>query len=366
MRASLVHIFTATALLAPCLPAQASVATWADAIDNAFRRSDRPPPLRNMELDRAAQAACEAGDDIDIRRLIRALGVPDGLLVPMVVVAPDDRAVRREWLGYIREHVVPQGVSHYGMFEEGGRLAVVFARRLFHPVALPIAPSSGDVVKIEGDLAPGLAVPQVYIAGPSELVTTVPVGQFGRYATFQIPLDEGPGSYWVELVALTDRGREVVALFPITTEGAPLAPVVIGRERPVAPEARLASDRALGLLNLERERLGLSKLRLDRNLKHTATVHAGSMSRAGVVAHVLPGGEPPDVRLAHSGVVSDLFYENLALADSVEACHEQLWASPSHRRALLDERLNAVGIGVRSVEADGGRLLYDVHHLARL
>ncbi len=192
------------------------------------------------------------------------------------------------------------------------------------------------------------------------------MGLFGRYASFDVPLDEGQGSYWVELVAQTERGREVAALFPITTDGAPLTPVVLGRVRPPRPSARDAAARGLALLNRERERLGLKPLALNRDLTHTATTHAKAMAREGIVAHVLPGGHPPGIRLARSGVITDLFYENLALADSVEACHEQLWASPSHRRALLDERLNAVGIGVRSVETDGGRLLYVVHHLARL
>ena len=108
----------------------------------------------------------------------------------------------------------------------------------------------------------------------------------------------------------------------------------------------------------------MRRLKHDPTLQETATEHAKNMAKLGVVAHVLPGGEPPAERLGAAGIRTRRFFENVALARTVEQAHAELWESPSHRMALTDELITHIGVGVaRSIGADGP-VLYIVEHVA--
>ena len=108
----------------------------------------------------------------------------------------------------------------------------------------------------------------------------------------------------------------------------------------------------------------LHDLVLDSRLTTTARRHAAAMARVGIAAHKLPGGSGARARLRRAGVHTKRFYENVALAATVEQAHRELWDSPSHRVALIDPLVRRVGVGVVRRPSEGGHALFIVQHLA--
>ena len=117
-------------------------------------------------------------------------------------------------------------------------------------------------------------------------------------------------------------------------------------------------------INAERARLALPALEWSDTLHQTASDHAAAMAAAGRAVHVLTPGETPRARLSRAGVRTRRFFENVAMAPSVDRAHAELWASPSHRRALIDGLVTHVGVGVSRVDAPDGPVLYITEHLA--
>ncbi len=89
------------------------------------------------------------------------------------------------------------------------------------------------------------------------------------------------------------------------------------------------------------------------------------MALAGLAAHRLPGGLGPDERLARAGIQTQRFYENVAMARTLEQAHAELWASPSHRMAMLDPEVNRVGIGVNTRSDEDGELYFVAEQFAQ-
>ncbi|MGM0574257.1 MAG: CAP domain-containing protein [Myxococcota bacterium] len=357
---------TAALVVLTAVPALASPGPdRREAVEDVFRRADRPPPTRDETLDAAARAALEADPDADVRRLLRAEGIHDGLLLPVVVVSPEADDVRERWKGWIRDQVVSQHTTHYGLAVDDDRMAVVFVRRLFHVLDPPGPARPGATLRLDGRLASGYAGAKAVLARPDEHVVRLPTAHFGRRMRIEIPLDAGPGRYSVEIVASGPRGTEVVALLALDARsGEARAGESTRREEAARPPGRTDSERLLSLVNHDRVRLGLPPLDVDDQLRETAREHARAMARARSAAHTLPGGRTPGERLAAAGVTTRRFHENVAMARTVTQAHEELWASPSHRMALLDPQVNRIGIGVVSVHTPNGPVLFIAEHLA--
>ena len=177
----------------------------------------------------------------------------------------------------------------------------------------------------------------------------------------------GDGRYLVELLADGPSGREVLALLPVTVGDLPSLPTLKLAAPPrEAQSARALAERLVGLINEERRRRGLRLLKWDRRLHGSATDHAHAMAKRGMPVHVLPGGRGPLDRVAAAGVIAAVFYENVALARTVEQAHAELWDSPSHREAMLDERLTRIGVAVVPASSGGVPVLYVCEHLAAI
>ncbi len=73
------------------------VPPWADDVDDVFRRAHQAPPMRDARLDAAAGRAAAADPGVDLRSLCRHAGVYEGVVLPVVVVAPDRPEVRASW-----------------------------------------------------------------------------------------------------------------------------------------------------------------------------------------------------------------------------------------------------------------------------
>lgn len=366
MRTRLLSLLGALALLAFCQAAAASSGDPSQTVDDVFRHADRPPPTRDADLDRIAAALANDEGEADPRRLVRALGAYEGLVLPAVVMSPDSAAVRASWARYVADQVVPAEVSHYGVARAGDRLAVVFVKRRF-TLERPIGEAvHGHTLKVVGRLATGYAGAKAVMSLPDDRVVRLPTGHFGNQMTVEVPLTAGEGRYTLEIVASGGAGTEVLALWELDTGGAgPVLPRVDAAPR-AAPALRgRPAARLFAMINRERKRLGLNPLTWEPALVKSAASHSGAMALAGLAAHRLPGGLGPDERLARAGIQTQRFYENVAMARTLEQAHAELWASPSHRMAMLDPEVNRVGIGVNTRSDEDGELYFVAEQFAQ-
>jgi uncharacterized protein YkwD len=125
----------------------------------------------------------------------------------------------------------------------------------------------------------------------------------------------------------------------------------------VAPTARNAAAVAhatLCLLNRQRARRGLPRLRQQRSLTHAATLYARLMVRQGFFDHVSPSGSTLTQRIRRTnylrGVRGWSIGENLAWGAGSAGTPARIvvaWMhSPGHRRNILDRNFREIGIGV--------------------
>jgi hypothetical protein len=338
---------------------------WSHEMQTITDNAGETALIRSGDLDRAARQAAELGPVADLRHQLRRQGVRDGLVLPVIVISPGLPNIRQAWRTYVRDHILAQGITHYGLSLRGDTLAVVFARRLFTPDALPSSPSPGTVASITGTVDSSLSNIRALVGRPDELVSAATVSQSGDTLRIDVTLDSGPGTYMLELIGTTERGPEVIAMIPLPTRDADRGPARSSIES-ADDTYGSPSSRMIQLVNRDRRRLGLTPLRRSETLSESARRHAVQMARTGFAAHVLPGGKPPADRLARFDVATSRFHENVAMASSVDQAHTDLWASPSHRRALLDPTVNRIGVGVETVQTGGGPIHFVVQHLAEL
>ena len=107
----------------------------------------------------------------------------------------------------------------------------------------------------------------------------------------------------------------------------------------------------LVLINEEREKVGLSRLEPDPEMRTVAREHSADMFRRGYFAHKNPDDESPFDRMDEAKVKFKTAGENLALAPTLKIAHTGLMNSPGHRANILQKNFGRVGIGI----LDGGR-----------
>lgn len=84
-------------------------------------------------------------------------------------------------------------------------------------------------------------------------------------------------------------------------------------------------------------------LRPNRLLSRTAAEHATRVCRERQVAHVLARGRDPSTRMRSLGIDARVFGEVIGRASTLTGALDALYASPSHRLALVDRRFTDVG-----------------------
>jgi uncharacterized protein YkwD len=115
-------------------------------------------------------------------------------------------------------------------------------------------------------------------------------------------------------------------------------------------------NRLLGVLNAERIKRGLGRLRLNKRLANAARSHSTEMANEGYFGHTSPSGFTCFQRMARFGVRVDGNYagENIALDSNVKHAEAAMMASPGHRKNMLNPRYTEVGIAVVK-DQDGTR-----------
>lgn len=114
-----------------------------------------------------------------------------------------------------------------------------------------------------------------------------------------------------------------------------------------------SEDGMINLINQEREKRGLNKLKLDTNLRIVARLHSEDMFIRGYFSHYSPEGETVADRAAKAGVDFLVIGENLAYAPTLELAHKGLMNSEGHRANILSEDYGKVGVGVLDGEVYG-------------
>jgi Uncharacterized protein with SCP/PR1 domains len=128
-------------------------------------------------------------------------------------------------------------------------------------------------------------------------------------------------------------------------------------------DASPAEEALLQMANQFRAEHGVAPLTWNSALAQAARKHARRMVAAsGDMEHQYPGEPDMIARAAEAGAHFSAVAENLAGRGQTAAQLQQKWMStPTHRRNLLDPKMNVVGIGV--IESDG--LLYAVEDFAQ-
>ncbi len=121
---------------------------------------------------------------------------------------------------------------------------------------------------------------------------------------------------------------------------------------PAAPAANALYER----VNASRAAFGLSTLVRSAQLDATAQRFAQDLVARHYFSHTSPDGDTLRDRLADAHVRYHEAGENLALSLDPQTAHDQLLASPDHRRNLLDPDYARIGVG--AVGLDDGRIIY--------
>lgn len=127
------------------------------------------------------------------------------------------------------------------------------------------------------------------------------------------------------------------------------------------PECRHATQAGAGraqehtilcLINAERRRAGVPRLRRSRALSRAAERHARDMTRRNYFDHVSPSGATPMARALRAGYAATTLAENLAFGTgswgTPAGAIAQWLDSPGHRRAMLSPEVRELGVGAVS------------------
>lgn len=119
----------------------------------------------------------------------------------------------------------------------------------------------------------------------------------------------------------------------------------------------------LCLVNKARERHGLHRLKFNRELRRSATLHSVSMVRSRSFSHYGPGASTVTTRVAHAGYLarasSYRVAENIGTGEGRRYGSPigmvRMWMhSPPHRANILDPRLRDFGVGIARGDLAGG------------
>ena len=112
---------------------------------------------------------------------------------------------------------------------------------------------------------------------------------------------------------------------------------------PIAAEAAIhnVGPQALKQINEYRAANGLRRLRLNRKLAASASVHANNMVQYGFFGHEGPDGSTPGSRARKQGYRFCRITENIAKGQkSLDIVITAWMNSPNHRRNILDKGVN--------------------------
>ena len=104
--------------------------------------------------------------------------------------------------------------------------------------------------------------------------------------------------------------------------------------------------KVLELVNIERNKNGLSNLTLSENLSNVARMHSRDMYDRSFFNHTNPDGLSPFDRMKNYGISYKAAAENIAVGQSTPEQVVSSWMnSDGHRKNILNPSYNKIGIG---------------------
>ncbi len=296
------------------------------------------------------------------------LGIVEPTPHLMVLGQPDPSALRGGVADRLTQLLQRQRYDHYGaaLIERDGLTLAVVALTQRRLSIEPLPRSLEGTLSMRGELGAGVRRPVFVIERPDGGTERIPVGSGPRFQV-QLPVAQ-PGVYGVELLAEGERGRMVVANFPVfvstpVADRVTLHPVDGPSLRgDAASDAEAVALEVRRLLTELRRSEGLGPLEHHDGLREIAAAHNTDMIANGFVGHDSPTTGSPSDRVRRGGYRSGLILENIGRGYSAREIHEGLLASPGHRANLLNPDVTHVGIAV-STEDEGGRNAFVVTQL---
>lgn len=132
------------------------------------------------------------------------------------------------------------------------------------------------------------------------------------------------------------------------------APCAGAADQPTAATLQAAGDAVLCLINAERARRGIPRLRVAVQLTRAALAHSADMVKRRYFSHVTPAGLTPRRRAQRNGYVrrngraevNETLATGLAELSTPAALVASLTDDAPHRRILLARRYRDVGVGL--------------------
>jgi uncharacterized protein YkwD len=139
-----------------------------------------------------------------------------------------------------------------------------------------------------------------------------------------------------------------------TTTAVAASPCAGAHSVPNSRNAAVVRHATLCLLNRERARHHLPRLRASKSLRRAARSYSGTMVRHGFFSHVSPSGSTMTTRIKRTrylrGARRWALGENLAWGSGSQSTPAQIvraWMhSPGHRANILNGSFREIGIGV--------------------
>ncbi len=263
--------------------------------------------------------------------------------------------------------------THYGVgavrtwWPPGYMVGVLLVRKGVRIEPVKRRMNVGDDLFVQGQLLNGSEPVTLWVQGPVETQTMDLTFNFeGRFSRMIRLRDNG--RYHVEIMTTTANGPEVAALFEVVAgrESATAAP---SGPRPTPPAEPLVTPegmraRLIELVNHERARERLLPVGEDSILNTVAQRYAEEMLRNRRVVHISPDSGDLADRAKAVGIDFVKISENIAVNQNVDVVHDDLMRSPSHRRNILDDQVDRIGVGI-AIDPEGGHV-YVVQNFARL
>lgn len=219
---------------------------------------------------------------------------------------------------------------------------------------MPTLARVGEWIELRGKMLVPATEAKVVLLGPRGLPRTVLASLSDDQVRATFSVDQ-PGAWLVQVLATVSTGpRPVLEAYVHAGSSPPLR----FAESPAPGEDAGKDEKNDGaairaMLNAARASEGLKPLAGDKTLDDLAAEHSAKMMAQRTVGHDVGDGDP-SARLHAAGVTYRSSGENVAGAATLSRAHRALWASPSHRRNVLESRFSRVGVGV--ARSDDGRV----------
>ena len=342
---------------------------------------------RRVQRDTSVDAACRATSEViaaggdpemipaHLRHALHGEQVVDAAYLPFTFGMGRSGAVPPGLLALVSTETTGRHLTHVGVGaaprpDGGVEVTVVMLRRMVSLSAFPRKVTAHAEQVLFGELtSPMVRSPHVVLAGPDGSIADLLARARGQSFAVTVPFRAGEGRYVLQVLAEDAYGPQVASQLEIDAGDVPPLPTV--KVLPAAPQVegtgRDALERQMvALVNDYRASLGLPRLTVDPRLVASARLHSQDMRDSRYFGHRSPVKGELAQRLRDAGVPPALVLENIAMSVSIPWAHDRLVDSPSHRRNLIDPRVNRIGVGVAVREAGNARIVYVTEHLARL